>query len=380
MLLSNLDIIGSKSPATDVHVQVGNFCRVDQRGAAQENLDMSDYIAFPGLVNSHDHLDFNLFPQLGGRYNHYTEWGPDIHKYCKEEINAVLGIPKLLRIQWGVIKNIMNGVTTVIDHSLIHKHLKSDYIDIFGKFTYLHSVALEKYWKLKLNRPFARRPVMIHIGEGTNGRAKSEIDDLIQWNLLNRDVIGVHGIAMTEEQASSFKALVWCPVSNLFLYDKTAPIDRLKKHIPILFGTDSSISASANLWEHLRLARKLDMLSDQELFNSLTSVPAKMLGLGTSEKLTEGLLKDIVIAKKQHTDSWESFYSLNPEDIVMVIKNGNIIYFDDELSHRLPVQMNNFAPVYLGKKRKYFLKEMVEVIKELEALNVQFPLPVRSAV
>ena len=30
-------------------------------------------IIFPGLINSHDHLDFNLFPQLGNRaYKNYT--------------------------------------------------------------------------------------------------------------------------------------------------------------------------------------------------------------------------------------------------------------------------------------------------------------------
>ena len=44
---------------------------------------------FPGLINSHDHLDFNLFPQTGNRiYNNYTEWGRDIHEQNKEAISA----------------------------------------------------------------------------------------------------------------------------------------------------------------------------------------------------------------------------------------------------------------------------------------------------
>jgi cytosine/adenosine deaminase-related metal-dependent hydrolase len=36
-------------------------------------LDLNGALAFPGLINSHDHLDFNLFPPLANRiYNNYT--------------------------------------------------------------------------------------------------------------------------------------------------------------------------------------------------------------------------------------------------------------------------------------------------------------------
>ncbi|HVW16604.1 MAG TPA: hypothetical protein VHB54_22430, partial [Mucilaginibacter sp.] len=47
-------------------------------------LDLEGTVIFPGLINSHDHLDFNLFPALGDRrYQNYTEWGEYIHKYYK---------------------------------------------------------------------------------------------------------------------------------------------------------------------------------------------------------------------------------------------------------------------------------------------------------
>src|SRR5215467_13658381 len=60
-------------------------------------------IAFPGLINSHDHLDFNLFPALGHRiYSNYTEWGNDIHEQSASIIQEVQKIPLALRTQWGV--------------------------------------------------------------------------------------------------------------------------------------------------------------------------------------------------------------------------------------------------------------------------------------
>src|ERR1700761_5790985 len=66
-------------------------------------LDFNDAIAFPGLINSHDHLDFNLFPALGDRkYNNYTEWGSFIHQKYKDQINEVLKVPLELREQGGI--------------------------------------------------------------------------------------------------------------------------------------------------------------------------------------------------------------------------------------------------------------------------------------
>ncbi|HEX4850540.1 MAG TPA: hypothetical protein VFV08_07035, partial [Puia sp.] len=39
-------------------------------------IDLDQGIALPGFINSHDHLDFNLFPSIRNRiYNNYTEWG-----------------------------------------------------------------------------------------------------------------------------------------------------------------------------------------------------------------------------------------------------------------------------------------------------------------
>ena len=44
--------------------------------SGQFQLTFENAVVFPGLINSHDHLDFNLFPPLGHKtYNNYTEWG-----------------------------------------------------------------------------------------------------------------------------------------------------------------------------------------------------------------------------------------------------------------------------------------------------------------
>src|ERR1700755_837193 len=74
----------------------------------QPEIYFNDAIVFPGLINSHDHLDFNLFPSLGDRtYANYTEWGKYIHEHYKDRIDSVLKIPGILREQWGIYKNLL---------------------------------------------------------------------------------------------------------------------------------------------------------------------------------------------------------------------------------------------------------------------------------
>lgn len=349
--------------------------------SASIDLDLDNAIAFPGLINSHDHLEFNLFPQLGNKiYESYMEWGPDIHEHNKEIIRSVLKIPKELRSKWGVYKNLLAGITTVVQHG--EKLLFNDnIINIYQDCYSLHSVKLEKYWKLKLNKPFTgNKPYAIHAGEGTNEASGKEIDELIKWNILNKKIVAVHGIAMNTQQAKAFDALVWCPDSNFFLYNATAKIGELKKHSKILFGTDSTLSANWNIWQHLRLARSTGMLTDEELYQSLTTAPATIWNLSGS-----GIEKnnpDIVIAKKKITNNWfSSFFSLNPEDILMICREGNIVLFDDTLLAQLAknISTESFSKIYINSACKFVKGDLPILIKQIKQYDPTINFPVEIA-
>ncbi|MGH2565390.1 MAG: hypothetical protein ACRDE5_12795, partial [Ginsengibacter sp.] len=184
MLLCNLNIIGKKR-TQNIRVTDGKITSVaetkEYSNTGKENetqIEFTDAIAFPGLINSHDHLDFNLFSQTGNRiYNNYTEWGKDIHKENKQGIDAVLKVPQHLRTQWGLYKNLLNGVTTVVNHGKKLK-IQNGLITVLQNNYSLHSVQFEKNWKWKLNRIFRNNePVVIHIGEGTDKASHQEIDE-----------------------------------------------------------------------------------------------------------------------------------------------------------------------------------------------------------
>src|SRR5579872_3805419 len=145
MLLRNLQTINGD--IVDIDVKDSKISAV---GNSIENLHtdaeihFDDHIVFPGLINSHDHLDFNLFPKLGNKkYHNYTEWGAYIHKEYKDKIDEVLKVPEELRIQWGIYKNLLCGVTTVINHG---KKISAanDLLTVYQDCQSIHSVAFEK--------------------------------------------------------------------------------------------------------------------------------------------------------------------------------------------------------------------------------------------
>jgi cytosine/adenosine deaminase-related metal-dependent hydrolase len=329
MWLTNLRLPGQKDSCA-LHIRDGKIIALTAstpqnagtHSGEELTLSFDGDLVFPGLINSHDHLDFNLFPALANtRYHNYRDWGWDIHKKNKTEINDILKIPQPLRIQWGIYKNLLNGFTTVVNHGE-WLDTKDAPITVFQQCHNLHSIGFERYWRWKLNYPQKNNwPYVLHVGEGTDPTAHDEITQLIKWNFFHRPLIGIHGVSMTEEQAAHFQALVWCPASNYFLLGQTAPIGRLKTRLPILFGTDSTLTGPWDCWSQIRLARQEQALTDEELLQTLTTNPAAAWDLTDRGKLEKGKLADLVIARphnnttlpRNRANAWDAFTISRPQ-------------------------------------------------------------------
>ena len=346
----------------DIFISDGKFTDIPL-SPADLTLSLPNAIAFPGLINSHDHLDFNLFPRLGNTiYSNYTEWGHDIHLRNRKEIDAVLEIPQPLRTTWGIYKNLLNGFTTVVNHGETLP-VDDELITVFQNQRCLHSVGFEKNWRWQLNRPgwpwrfssgSRRLPVVVHTGEGTDKAAHEEISRLLKWNLFKKPLIGIHGVAMDETQAKGFQALVWCPASNYFLLNSTALIQKLKDHVPILFGTDSTLTAPWDAWEHIRMARQ--QMTDEELLNSLTRQAADTWKLPTGA-IAPGLQADLVVSAAA------DLFSTTPEDILLVLHKGQIRLFDASLDIGLQA---GFYKISVGERNKYVKGDLPALMKEIQ--------------
>jgi cytosine/adenosine deaminase-related metal-dependent hydrolase len=287
---------------------------------AEIRLELNGATVLPGFINSHDHLDFNSYPQLGNRiYANYTEWGKDIHAINASVINAVQKIPQALQIQWGLYKNLLNGFTTVVNHGK-KLPVNDELVNVFQDCYPLHSPAFEKHWSAKLNYPFRyKKPFVMHIGEGTGAAAHAEVDAVRKRNYFNRKIMAIHGVAMDAVQAPDFEGLVWCPASNYFLLGKTAAIDQLKQKTNIVFGTDSTLTSSWHVAKHFAAALNSGMVNETELLGMLTTAPARLWRMDDRGLIKEGMRADILIMRPGH-----SIFSNMPEEMQLIINGGEI--------------------------------------------------------
>jgi cytosine/adenosine deaminase-related metal-dependent hydrolase len=380
--LRNVEILGAGRVSQNIIIDgstIGNIFPAESPGSGENNhlsILFENALALPGLINSHEHLEFNCYPQLdGGPYHNYTEWGDNIHRRYAEEIHVIESIPRIMRERLGIAKNILCGVTAVAHHG-DGLALADPPVAILNKEQWIHSV--ERGHLAALLIP-GKGPVVINIAEGTDTDARRETGKLLRMNIWRRKLIGVHAIAMRPEEAAKFSAIVWCPLSNEFLFGKTAPIAEMKKHTAILLGTDSTLTAPWNFWEHLRRARAIGALTDDEMIAAVTSNAAQVWNIKDRGAIARNMKADIVIAHKRRDDQREAFFAMNPEDMLLVMCEGNIILLDSSLQHLLPSLPGNenLSPISVNGMEKFAVGDLSRLATELHKYIPSLPIPIK---
>ncbi|HEY3825499.1 MAG TPA: hypothetical protein VGL82_13125, partial [Bryobacteraceae bacterium] len=108
----------SQAERIDVAVKAGRILPFDSRVNDPTDVDLSGHLLLPGLINAHDHLEFNLFPRLGrGPWPNASAWAAEVHRPEESPVKEHLRVPKNVRLIWGGIKNLLSGVTTVAHHN-----------------------------------------------------------------------------------------------------------------------------------------------------------------------------------------------------------------------------------------------------------------------
>ncbi|MDZ5650118.1 hypothetical protein [Nitrospirillum sp. BR 11828] len=283
--------------------------------ATSQGARWGDCIAFPGLVNSHDHLAFNCYPPTGAPpYDDFLGWSRDVQA-DRALVRRVEAIPAALRRQVGLLKNLLWGVTAVVDHG---GGAGDGPIGVLAPYQDLHSPELASPWHWLAGLG----PAVLHMAEGVTADSRQRALDFLKENLFRRPVAGVHGVSLEGEDFRRLAALIWCPASNLFLFGRTADAAAALRHTRLLFGTDATISAPGTLWDHLRQAR--GWIPDTALFDGLTGAAARFW--------RHIAPNDVVIAQRQAAEPWDAFFALTPADILLVIRAGRPVLVDGALN------------------------------------------------
>jgi cytosine/adenosine deaminase-related metal-dependent hydrolase len=340
----------SSAERIDLDIQRG---RIQMDGSSGPGLNLDGYLILPGLINCHDHLEFNLFPRLGrGPYPNATAWAEDIYHPDRSPIKEHLMVPKAVRLAWGGLKNLLSGVTTVAHHNPYQAEI-FEYgfpVRVVKRFRWAHSLRFSSDLADRFRAAAKRGPFLIHAAEGTDACAASEILELERAGVLRQRTVLIHGVGI---DCDSLKILlrrrasvVWCPSSNLFTLSRTLRPEVLRSGIPIGLGTDSALTCQDDLAGELRVARQAGSLTAEEIYPMATTQAARMLCLHRGEgEIKEHGVADLLVVADSGRNPAEALQDFCPS---MVILGGKIQLVSESLAARIdPRFTRDFQKVQL---------------------------------
>jgi cytosine/adenosine deaminase-related metal-dependent hydrolase/SAM-dependent methyltransferase len=319
--------------------------RIDDK--SESSVDLSGYLLLPGLINAHDHLEFSLFPNIGnGPYQNSAEWAHDIHSTRASLIAQHRNVPRPISLWWGAIRNLLCGVTTVCHHNPVTPELASSEfpIRVVSDFGWAHSLALEPQLASKFAESDADLPFIIHAAEGVDEASTQEIFELDRMRVLDQRTVLVHGLACTPEGVSlinrRFAALILCPTSNGFLFDRAPSLAFIRSLDSVALGSDSPLTAAGDLLDEVAFAHSLIGLDADSLYGMVTNRAADVLRLRRGEgRLWPGSVADVVGVRDLGLSPAETLVQLTIEQVELVIVGGRLQLASPSILARLPLAL-----------------------------------------
>ena len=381
-------------------------------------------IIFPGLVDLHNHVSYNVFPkwQPPKLYDNRYQWRfyePE-HKQKVKTPNENLHVYYCRFHIYGEIRAVTGGTTSLVtgDNNCV-KILTRDLgdSDQVGRKNIGYLVDIKEHnpnpeFPDKVENEIAviksqldagsLDAFFIHLAEGksTDPVTKQEFSLLKQKGLLTARTSIVHGIALGaadfDEMYQKGASLIWSPRSNLALYGQTANIALARnKKIRIAIAPDWSITGSndmlgelgfAALWNKQQLG---NLFTNKELVDMVTRIPAAMAGLSDKiGSIKAGLYADLLVISGNSIDPYSALINSNQMDIKLVMVNGSAIYGRQDLmenfwnSDKFEVILNTSPAMVLKlpSNQNYSYKNLKETLStalETQQVKLAPVFPIR---
>ena len=325
----------------------------DDADATGQALDLRDYVLLPGLINSHEHLEFGLFPNLGRPpgapfYRNSTEWAKEIHRRHSGIIAQYQQIPKKTQLWWGAIRNLLCGVTTVCHHNPLHEDLtRSDFpVRVLSHFGWSHSLAFDPDLKGKFERTPKEHPFILHAAEGMDEESRNEVSRLDQMQVLDERTVLVHGLACAASEISLINrrgaSLVVCPTSNCFLFRQTLPRRLLTLVDRLALGSDSPITAAGDLLDEIDYLYAQAGLDSDVIYRMVTTSPAKIFHLNDSQgRIAESGVADLIAVRGNYDTPALAISELTIGDVELVLLAGRAQMASPSIYARLPYDLRS---------------------------------------
>jgi 5-methylthioadenosine/S-adenosylhomocysteine deaminase len=369
---------------------------------SQEFLEIPDSFAYAPLINSHDHLVGNWVPRSGDNrpYKNSHIWVEDMkNSFSVKERNSFwINNSKgdytepnaYILARLGAYKNLFSGCGYVSDHGPLQSesYYEGFPITVLRNYHQCHSVILDNWWgglppeeEMALTK--GKMPFIVHLAEGDDPVSKKEFSLLKERNLLQPNLLLIHGIALTtselKEIADVGASICWCPASNFYLIGKTLDIMTcLKLGINVTLGTDSTQTGSINLLDEYANAHlKFPEIPLQTLYKMISVNAAKALFLpAESALLNPDATSDLLLIDAVESEPFENLLEVSSENIQLFLHKGIPVYGDAEwlqYLQKMPVDITEFR---VGKRGKFVAgnpQELNDRIDEVLGYQKDFP-------
>lgn len=323
----------------------------DHADFTTQALNLQDYVLLPGLINSHEHLEFGLFPKLGRpagapSYRNSAEWAKEIHQVHSGIIERYRQIPKKTHLWWGAIRNILCGVTTVCHHNPLHEDLtRSDFpVRVLSCFGWSHSIAFDPDLKERFLRTPREQPFILHAAEGMDEESRNELTRLDQMQVVDERTVFVHGLACTAKEISLINqrgaSLVVCPTSNRFLFEKTLQHELLTSVERVALGSDSPITAAGDLLDEIDYLYAQAGITPEMIYSIVTTSPAQIFHLKDGQgRIAESGVADLIAVRGHYDTPAMAISELTFADVELVLLAGRVQMASLHLYARLPYHL-----------------------------------------
>jgi 5-methylthioadenosine/S-adenosylhomocysteine deaminase len=339
----------------------------------------TDSFIFPGLIDLHDHITWNILPRWRPNQlfkNRYEWQQTDAYSIALSQPHYAISSDHELACdadRFGEIKAIVGGATSVVggltptygtnDNACILGLVRN--LDVDAGFT--GSVLnKEKVWytiyplEMSLTaeaevsaglKSGAVTAFLIHAGEGstTDAAAAREFLALAKGGdgFLRAGVSFIHGVAFNAEDftqmAKAGVGLIWSPRSNIELYGSTTDVHSAKSAgVKMALAPDWSPTGSDGMIEELKYAATWNaaqyppVFSAAELVNMATVLPAQLAAADKQiGSLAKGMYADLLLIRKRGTDPYQALVQAAPTDVRLVVIGGVPVYGDPDLMDKL---------------------------------------------
>jgi hypothetical protein len=348
--LGGFTLVTPESVVRRASLRVENHAIGRIGGPAKYGLSFPEELfCYPALVNVHDHMRGNYLPRIGPQngdyYLNWSYWERDLRASPVVKERARIGVEEMYWL--SAYKNLFSGVTTVNDHfphEFNEPFIPMLPIRVINAYTLAHECSsFDLKWgdgiEIEHRRAVERgHPFITHLEEGFDEESQGGIDLLASLGCLDGHDVFIHCIGFSDRDIRKAKSagasVVWCPASNLFMFNVTCKVRKLlREGVNLAIGTDSTHTGSINLLEEMRFARATyrrlygEELAARRIAEMVTINPARALWMQDSiGSIEEGKKADLLLLRPRRSDPYEALLEAQMEDIELLLLEGTPIY------------------------------------------------------